>query len=110
MDLERQIAGPAPKRRKAKRNEFDEDEFVSGVVNKKQERYRCCGKTCLLKILESAIRTHEPLLSFHFSFEPAGARNRIYRAFVMTCYMQHVVSYGKCSAYRVPAIDHPLCQ
>ena len=76
------MGGPEENKRKVSSNEFDEDEFVSGAMGKKQQRFCCCHKTCLSKFSMLASRTHVQLLSFLVYFDPADARNRSFCDFL----------------------------
>jgi len=102
--------GPPPKKSRVQYASFDEDKFVDSILDKKLKRTMCCGHSCLLKIEEESIRAHAMLLSFYFSLDPPDVRNRVYRSFVMSCYMLHVNKDGKHCQYRIPAVGHPLCR
>eukprot|EP00171_Calliarthron_tuberculosum_P010672 IDg10672t1 len=82
------------KRQKGSYAVFDEELFLDGILKRKEEKQRCCGRTCLVKLKESAVRTHSQLLPFYFSLNHPDLRNRVFRTFVMTCYMQHVNENG----------------
>lgn len=101
---------PVVKRQRGSYSVFDEEMFVDGILKRKKEKQRCCGRTCLLKLKESAVRTHAQLLTFYFSLNPPDLRNRVFRTFVMTCYMQQMNEHGNHCEYRVPAIKHKLCR
>eukprot|EP00171_Calliarthron_tuberculosum_P002286 IDg2286t1 len=55
-------------------------------------------------------RTHAQLLGFIFSLKPPDLRNRVFRIFVMTCYLQNVKKDGNCKFYRIPAVNFDICR
>lgn len=101
---------PAPKRFKHSYMEFDEEEFVETMMQRKKTRYKCCGKTCIAKVTPTSIEKHAQLLGFLFNLNPPSIRNRVYRAFVMTCYMQRVNEKGNEQNFRIPGSGRPLCR
>lgn len=100
----------AHKKRKTSYSTFDEDDFVDKIMDKKKNRVMCCGKSCILHMTEANVRAHAMLLSFYSTIDPPDLRNRVYRSFVMSCYMICVDQNGKHSQYRVPAIGRSLCR
>ena len=88
---------------------FDEEQFIEKFKNKKRQREKCCGKTCLLKLKEANVRIHASLLSFYSTIQPPDLRNRLFRVFVMTCYLQTVNEKGNCAGYRLPAFSLSCC-
>lgn len=101
---------PNSKRHKVEYSDFKESDWLDRIMARKREKTKFFGKACISKLYESSVRTHTQILSFLLSPQPLDARNRVFRAFVMTCYMQHVSENGNFTAYRVPIIVHGLCR
>ena len=63
----------------------------------------------LAKISGESRRIHSQLLSFLSLLEPSSTRNRVFRTFVMTCYVQNSNHNGNLVDNRVPEIGRGLC-
>jgi len=103
-------SSPSPKKRKISYSSFDEGDFVKMLLERQGDRRMCCGKSCFMKITASSLKAHAMLLGFYHSLDPPDTRNRVFRSFVMSCFMVHVDDNKKCSKYRIPAVGHSLCK
>jgi len=103
------MASPA-KKTKLCYSIFNEESFIDSIMDIKRSRKMCCGKGCLLKVSEGSIRSHAMLLAFYFSLDPPDIRNRVYRSFVMSCYLLHVNESGNHSQFCIPSSGVSLCR
>lgn len=85
---------PNAKRMKPSYAVFDEHELVENIMEKKRQKFRCCGKTCLARINEELNKTHAQLLIFLFYLKPPEIRNRVFRVYVLTCFPANASNRG----------------